>query len=174
MTALSPEETLRHIHYKVACLELPRDVADKMIDLFEADSSLDYAALQAAALAREMPDVVFHTSLLRNRAGIDERGLRASNPAHGQYRSLLATRQPVGVYASAEPDRIGMWAGTAAVWDIWCIRQATSLPHRQDPLNPEHFVIECSVPRNMITFCGSASRNPRHTQLDIPPEGIRS
>lgn len=147
---LTPEETLHHIHYKASCNELPQPIADRMIELFEQEPSLDYGYLRAAAMKREMPDVVYHCSSLRNLASIACFGLLAKDPGEGA-RGLLLLQQPIGVYVSAEPDTLGVWA-TAASWGIWKIAGATQLPHRQDPLNPEHFVIECDVPTRMVEF----------------------
>lgn len=168
MTGLTAEETLRHIYYKASVNELAPDLANAMITLLEHDPSLDYAALRSAALKREMPEVVFHTSSLRNRASIASRGLLAADPAEGHYGFSIPLGQPIGVYASAEPDERGVWAINECVWGIWSIAGAASLPHRQDPLNPEHFVIECDVPREMVRFCGTASLDPRHHRLDLP------
>ena len=168
MTGLTPEETLRHIYYKASVNELAPDLAHAMITLFELDPTLDYAALRAAALRRQMPEVVFHTSSLRNRTSIASHGLLAADPAEGHYGFSIPLGQPIGVYASAEPDERGVWAINEPVWGIWSITGAAALPHRQDPLNPEHFVIECDVPRDMVRFCGTASLDPRHNRLDLP------
>jgi hypothetical protein len=170
MIALTAEETRRHIHFKVASRELHQDLADAMLRLLVQDPSLDYAALRAAALKREMPDVVFHTSALRNAGSISALGLLAADPADG-HAGLLLLNQPTGVYASATPDLIGMWTTGESVWGIWAITGAASLPHRQDPLNPEHFVIETDVPRSMVTFCGTASLDPHHHHLELPAQG---
>jgi len=156
MSVLTPEETLRHIHYKAACGEVGQGVAERMLELFQKNPALDYAALLTAAMKREIPEIAFHTSALQNRASITTRGLIAADPAKGQY-GLLAMGQPIGVYASVEPDENGVWAGAAVVWDIWSITGAASLPHRQDPLNPEQFVILCDVPGDMVSLRGSAS-----------------
>ena len=170
MTPLTTEETLHHIHYKIACHELPEHVGTKMISLLEQDPALDYGTLRNMALRREMPDVVFHTSPLRNAGSIASFGLLAADPAENRT-GLFLIGQPTGVYASAKPDEIGMWTLGEIAWGIWCVTGATSLPHRQDPLNPEHFVIECDVPRGMVTFCGTASLDPRHHNLTIPALG---
>ena len=64
---------------------------------------------------------------------------------------LYTLGQPTGVYASAEPDEIGVWAGPDSVWGIWSITGAAALPHRQDPLNPE---LECAfVPCPLQLLC---------------------
>lgn len=167
MTALTPEATLRHIKYKAACRELPQALADRMIELFEQDPLLEYAALKAAAMRREMPDRVYHASSLRNTMSIASFGLLAKDPAEGAH-GLFVLNQPIGVYVSAEPDTIGVWAGNESSWGIWAIAGAAKLPHRQDPLNPEHFVIECDVPRTMVTFHDIASLDTRH-HLDVVP-----
>ncbi|MCI4659695.1 hypothetical protein [Cryobacterium zhongshanensis] len=159
MTRLTADETLRHIHYKASSHELREDLAERMLELFNEDPSLDYAALRTAALKREMPDVVYHASALRNQPSIACFGLLASDPRRG-HAGVYALGQPRGVYASAKPDEIGFWSGSATSWGVWSITGALSLPHRQDPLNPEHFVIECDVPNHMIEFRGS--REIRH------------
>lgn len=171
---LTPEQTRNHIAYKALAGELKQDIADRMLVLLEQDPTLEYRELFVAAMRREMPDLVFHASETENRDSILARGLLARDPAEGKRASLGPMGQPLGVYASAEPDTAGMWAGgslgnRSAVWDIWAITDARSLPHQQDPLNPEHFVILRNVPLERITHCGTASLNPELHHLVLPP-----
>lgn len=77
----------------------------------------------------QQPRVLFHTAPPEARDSIRRVGLTAGDPSARDH-SLLG--QPIGVYATAGPDRHGLWARGDA-WDVWEIRVPWGVPVVPDP-----------------------------------------
>lgn len=99
MQELTPEETRRHIRFKVSCRQLDPLVADRMLRLLDEDETLLYHQLHRRALDRPLPDVAFHTAPSYLMPAILEHGLRVSDPARGHH-GQHAHGQDAAVYVS--------------------------------------------------------------------------
>jgi hypothetical protein len=153
MTPLTPEETRRHIRFKASCHELDPVVADRMLRLHDEDPSLDYRALQDAALCRDLPDTAYHVSGSENMLSILEHGLRISNPARG-WRGTKAAGQTPAVYLSDLQEATGGRHSHTLPADVWRVDglHALAPEWRQDPMNPTCWAVLAPIPARMLSL----------------------
>lgn len=149
----TPEETRRHIHFKVSCRQLDPLVADRMLRLFDEDQTLPYHQLHRRALDRPLPDVAFHTAPSHLMLAILEHGLRVSDPARGHH-GQHAHDQDVAVYMSDVDEAMrGRYAVTLPS-DVWRIEGLESLSPawRRDRLNPTCWAVLEPIPSRLLSL----------------------
>jgi len=154
------EEIRRHIGFKLGSHELRRDVAEHMLSALDDGAAPDYQALLRAAMFPDPPDVLYHTAPTSQRETILAQGLRVSQPGEGgswapskEICKMLQSSQPPGIYVTAEPDAIGVWAHWSA-WDVWEVRRE-EIPWAHDELNPGCWSLRADVPPEALQLQGA-------------------
>lgn len=155
MKVLTPEETLRHIHHKLASRELDQTVADRMIELHAQDESLSYRELHIAALHRPLPDTAFHVSSPRHFLSILERGLQPADPAAGWRARLPLMKhlaQPSAVYLSDVYEAMSRAHSESLPFHVWRVDGLDALAPEweHDRVNPTCWAVLSPIhPRHL-------------------------
>lgn len=153
MHELTPEETRRHIRFKVSCRELDPLLADRMLQLLDEGPTLLYHQLHRRALERTLPDVAFHTAPSHLMLAILEHGLREADPVLG-HNGQDAHGQDVAVYLSDVDEAMQGKYTVTLPSDVWRIEglDALSPAWRQDRLNPTCWAVMQSIPPRMLSL----------------------